>query len=51
MDKSYLAQFDAIKCAVIIAPVLATMGLNAEFILHTNASNYVIGAVLAQYQL
>jgi hypothetical protein len=43
-------QFDAIKCALTTAPVLAIMDPNVEFILRTDASDYPIGVVLAQRQ-
>jgi hypothetical protein len=44
-------QFEAIKRALSTAPVLATMDPAAEFIMRTDASDYAIGAVLAQRQL
>ena len=49
--EAHQRQFDTIKRALSTAPVLATMDPGAEFILRTDASDYAIGAVLAQKQL
>jgi hypothetical protein len=40
-------QFDITKPVLMMAPVLATWTLDADFILYIELSEYVIGAVLA----
>jgi len=45
------AQFRDLKQALTSAPVLATLDLESEFILRTDASDTAIGGILAQKQL
>ena len=45
------AQFRDLKQALTSAPVLATLDLESDFILRTDASDTAIGGVLAQKQL
>jgi len=45
------AQFRDLKQALTLAPVLATLDPESDFILRTDASDTTIGGVLAQKQL
>jgi hypothetical protein len=47
-EATHQEQFDSLKYTLSFTPVLVTMAANKEFILHTDASDTMIGMVFAQ---